>query len=82
MTLDLDKLRSIGVISTTSRPKVTEGRHHPQTGRAWKRTEDEGSIITEHNTTDDRVDATAKVSTIHASLADLRERKEKTSRGS
>jgi len=47
---------------------------HPESGRPWKRTEDEGSIITEHNTRNDRVDATAKVAPIRANLADLKER--------
>ena len=78
-----DKLLSVGFISRTSRPQVTEGRQHPETGRPWKRTEDDGSIVTEHNTNDDRVDATAKVAApIEASLADLRRRKEQATRGS
>jgi hypothetical protein len=65
--VDLNKLRSIGVISRRhSRPQVTEGRQHPESGRPWKRTEDEAGIVTEHNTRDDRVDATAKVETIRA----------------
>jgi hypothetical protein len=77
----LDKLRTVGAISRTSKPAVTEGRRHPETGRRWKRTEDDGSVVTEHDTKTDRVDATAKVATVHASLADLRERKEQASRG-
>lgn len=75
-----DKLLSVGVISRRSRPTVTEGRHHPETGRAWKRTEDDGSIITEHDTRDDRVDATAKVDTIRVSHAELVERREAATR--
>jgi hypothetical protein len=64
--IDLDKMRSIGVIGRRTRPVVTEGREHPQTGKAWKRIEDEVGAVTEHNTRDDRVDAVAKVETIRA----------------
>jgi hypothetical protein len=76
-----DKLLSIGVIGRRSRPVVTEGREHPETGRAWKRVEDEGSIVTEHNTKNDRVDGVAKVQTIHASLADMKQRKDRANGG-
>lgn len=75
-----DKLLSIGMVGELSQAKVTEGRSHPETRRPWKRTEDEGSIVTEHATRDDRVDATAKVQTIRANLADLRARKEQHGR--
>lgn len=72
-----DKVRSLSFISggLPSRPKVTEGRQHPETGRPYKRTEDEGSIVTEHNTRDDRVDGTAKVDTIRVSSRELAARR-------
>ncbi len=77
-----DKLLSIGVVSRLSRPVVSEGRQHPETGKAWKRTEDDGSIVTEHATKDDRVDATAKVAApIRANYEEIRERKARTDRG-
>lgn len=77
--IDLEKLRSLQVMrGGRPRPKVTEGKIHPETGKAWKRVEDEGSIVTEHNTKNDRVDATAKVETIRANLADLTAGKEAT----
>lgn len=71
-----DKVRSLSFISggRPSRPRVTEGRQHPETGRAWKRIEDEHTIVTEHNTAADRVDATAKVSTIHVNGEEMRSR--------
>lgn len=76
-----EKLLSIGAISNRSRPIVTEGKAHPETGKSWKRTEDEGSIITEHNTKDDRVDATAKAKPIHLNLEAAREQIRKVKNG-
>jgi hypothetical protein len=63
--IDLVKLRSLSVGSRT-RPVVTEGREHPQTGRPWKRTETEAGSTVEHATKNDRVDAVARVETIRA----------------
>lgn len=63
--IDLDKLRSLSV-GRIHREKVTEGRSHRETGRPWKRVENEAGIITEHATRGDRVDAVAKVETIRA----------------
>ena len=60
---------------------VSEGKVHPESGKSWKRTEDEGSIITEHNTQTDRVDAIAKARPIHASRTDLNQRKAKVRGG-
>lgn len=78
-----DKLLSIGLVARSSltRPVVREGRRHPETGAGFKRTEDAGSIVTEHATRDDRVDATAKVETVHAHLGELQQRRERASRG-
>jgi hypothetical protein len=63
--VDLVKLRSLSVGSRT-RDRVTEGRAHPETGRPWKKVENEIGSTTEHATKDDRVDAVARVETIRA----------------
>lgn len=76
-----DRLLGIGVISRRSRPLVTEGREHPETGRAWKRTEDDGSIVTEHNTRNDRVDAVVKAKPVVTTLGKLAELKKGASSG-
>jgi hypothetical protein len=68
-----DKLLGIGVISRRTRPVVTEGRTHPETGVAFKRVEDEGSIVTEHATRNDRVDAVVKAATVHARIEHTKE---------
>ena len=72
--IDLAKLRTIGVISKRSRTHIAEGRHHPETGRAWKATTepDSGLTTTEHNTSDDRVDAVQRPATVRAVVADGR----------
>jgi len=54
---------------------------HPESGKPWKRTEDEGSIITEHSTKNDRVDAIAKAKPIHVHISELQDRKAKADRG-
>ena len=59
-----EKLLSIGVISKRSRPQVTEGREHPETGRPWKTVEDESGTVTEHAVPGDRVDAVVKAETV------------------
>jgi hypothetical protein len=63
-----DRLLGIGVISRRSGPVVREGREHPETGRPWKATSDEAGTVTEHHTRDDRVDAVARVSTVHTTI--------------
>lgn len=63
--IDLAKLRTLSVGRRT-RPIVTEGREHPETGRSWKTTTTEAGSVTEHSTRDDRVDAVARVETIRA----------------
>lgn len=63
-----DKVRSLSYLSG-GRPRDTrtrEGRHHPETGVPYKITETEAGRTVEHNTKNDRVDATAYVDTIRA----------------
>lgn len=62
--IDLEKMRSLAVISKRSRPTVAEGRSHPETGRPWKAVTDEAGTVTEHNTKDDRVDALVTPQTV------------------
>jgi hypothetical protein len=62
--IDLEKLRSIGIISKRTRPTVTEGRAHPETGRPWKAVTTEAGTVTEHATRDDRVDALVTPQTV------------------
>ena len=64
--IDVDKLRSLQVMGDKSRPRPLEGRHHPQTGVAFKTTVTEAGSTTEHATKDDRVDAVARVTTVRA----------------
>ena len=63
--IDLEKLRTLGVISRRSRPLIREGREHPETGRPWKSTTDEAGTVTEHNVKDERVDALVRPETVH-----------------
>lgn len=53
-----DKVRSVGYLrGGRTRPRVREGRSHPDTGQPFKATTDElGATVTEHGTPDDRVD--------------------------
>lgn len=45
-----EKLLTIGVISKRTRPVVTEGREHPETGRPFKAVTDElNNTVTEHS---------------------------------
>lgn len=66
--IDVEKIRSLqvmgGVVRAATRP--LEGRHHPETGVAWKTTRTEAGSVTEHATRDDRVDAVARVATVRA----------------
>ncbi len=61
-----DKVRSLGVLSggRTRDTRIREGRHHPETGAAWKSTTTEAGTMTEHNTRDARVDAVVTPATI------------------
>lgn len=68
-----DKLLTVGTISRRDRPQITEGKSHPETRRPWKRTETDASVVVEHSTRDDRVDAVAKVTApVHGHLGDMR----------
>lgn len=66
--IDLEKMRSLSVLGRRSRPRVDEGRRHPETGVPFKTVTDEAGSVTEHATKDDRVDAVARVDTIRAVL--------------
>lgn len=61
-----DKVRSLGYLSRgrTRSAHVVEGRHHPETGVAFKTTITEAGRTTEHNTKNDRVDAVVTPQTV------------------
>jgi hypothetical protein len=59
-----DKLLGIGIIGHRSRPRVREGREHPETGRPWKSVTDEAGTVTEHNVRGDRQDVVARPATV------------------
>lgn len=61
--IDVGKLRSLQVMGTR-RPRFVEGKAHPETGVAYKTTITDAGTTTEHNTKDDRVDATARPETV------------------
>lgn len=62
--IDREKLLSIGYIDRRSRPQVKEGRHHPDSGAAWKSTTDEAGTVTEHNVKGDRQDVAIRPATV------------------
>ncbi len=72
--IDIDKLRSIGVISKRSRPVVTDARRRD--GVRVKITADETGRTIEHATKDDRVDAIATPTTITVTRAELKEQRD------
>lgn len=62
--IDLEKMRSIGVISKRTRPAVREGRRGD--GVRFKAVTDElGNTTTEHNVKHDRVDVHIRPETLH-----------------
>lgn len=69
--IDIEKFRSIGVISKRSRPTVTEGRRAD--GVRVKVTADETGKTIEHATKDDRVDAIVNPQTVTLIRADSKE---------
>ncbi len=71
--IDLDKLRSIGVISKRSRKVVTDARRPD--GVRVKVTADETGRTIEHATKDDRVDAIVTPHTITVTRAELKEQR-------
>lgn len=69
--IDLEKFRSIGVISKRSRPVVTDGRRAD--GVRVKITDTEAGRTVEHNTKDDRVDAYVTPQTLTVTTAQIKE---------
>jgi hypothetical protein len=69
--IDLEKLRSIGVISRRSRPVVTDARRAD--GVRVKITADETGRTIEHATKDDRVDAVVTPQTVTVTRAQIKE---------
>jgi hypothetical protein len=71
-----DRLLGVGVLRHgRTRPRVREGRSHPETGVPFKAVTDElGSITTEHATRDDRVDVNiaAPLVRTHLSQSEVR----------
>jgi hypothetical protein len=73
--IDVEKMRSIGVISKRTRPTVREGREHPETGRPFKEVTDElNNTVTEHSTAggapgvSDRQDVNVRPKTVHTKI--------------
>lgn len=64
--INLEKMRSIGVISRQTKNRVREGREHPDSGKPFKAVTDElGNTQTYHNTGDtERLDAHVRPQTI------------------
>lgn len=63
--IDIEKLRSLAVIGRRTRDTVREGRHHPETGVAWKATTDQaGNTVTEHAVKGDRQDVLIRAQTV------------------
>jgi hypothetical protein len=69
--IDIEKMRSLAVISRRSRPVVTEGRRAD--GVRVKVTADETGRVIEHASKDDRVDAVVTPQTLTVSRAQLKE---------
>ncbi len=69
--IDIDKIRSIGVISKRSRPTVTDGRRPD--GTRVQITDTEAGRTVEHATKDDRVDAYARPETLTVTRAHIKE---------
>lgn len=69
--IDIEKFRSIGVISKRSRPVIREGRRAD--GVRVKVTADETGKTIEHATKDDRVDAIVTPQTVTLIRADSKE---------
>lgn len=67
--IDVEKLRTLQVKGDRTRPRVDEGRVHPETGVRYKTVRLPEGFTTEHATKDDRVDAVATVQTVTAKRA-------------
>ncbi len=63
-----ERIRSIGHLrGGLTKPRVVEGREHPETGVAFKAVTDENNnTVTEHATPDDRVDVHIRPQTVTA----------------
>ena len=73
--IDVEKVRSIGIVSQRTRDRVSEGRAHPETGKPFKATTDElGATVTEHSTTgrtpgvSDRQDVQVRPKAVHLEI--------------
>ena len=73
--IDRDKLKTVGVISRRTKPRVREGREHPETGRPFKATTDElNNTVTEHSTegrapgVSDRQDVIVRPKAVHLEI--------------
>jgi hypothetical protein len=69
--IDLEKLRTIGVISKRTRAVVTDTRRAD--GVRVKVTDTEAGRTVEHNTKDDRVDAYVTPQTLTVTTAQIKE---------
>ncbi|MCK9896965.1 hypothetical protein [Frankia sp. AgB32] len=76
MTAFADKIRSVGYLrGGRTRPRVREGRAHPDSGVPFKAVTDElGGVVTEHATRDDRVDVTVHAPRLHVQATQTEER--------
>lgn len=76
MSLDLEKLRSIGYLSRgRTMSRSTSGREHPDSGLPYQTTRDElGNDITEHGQrgsgTSERQDVEIHADTVHHNLGE------------
>jgi len=68
--IDLEKMRSIGVISKRTRPTVVDGRR-PDGVRTKATTDELGNTVTEHNVPGDRQDVHIRAPQIHTSIEEL-----------
>lgn len=71
--IDLDKMRSLSYISRRTRPRIREGREHPDSGKPYKATRDEaGNVVTEHGArgsgVSDRQDVDIHPATVRAEV--------------
>lgn len=65
--IDLEKMRSIGVISKRTRSTVVDGRR-PDGVRTKATTDELGNTVTEHNVKGDRQDVHIKAPQIRATI--------------
>lgn len=68
--IDREKMRSIGVISKRTKPKIVEGKSHPKSGLPFKSvTGEDNATITEHGKkksgVSERQDVVVRPETVH-----------------